>query len=246
MCVAPSSGDSVGITTVDVNIGNLGGYNVGQECCDSFGGTSSACPLAAGIIALLLESRPDLHWRDVQGLIANTSVVVDPTDPDWSTNSNGHHHSHHYGFGRIDAPALLEAARHWTSWHHQQGFSTGVIQVNRAIPTNGSPLCVRHTFSDAPMHFLEHVMVHVQLRHPHRGHVRIRLQSPEGPVSVLADERHDEASGYPEGGWMFTSVRHWGEPTANGEWIVCVSDTRSNASGAGGTLQSFQLNVFGH
>lgn len=248
MCVAPSSGDGVGITTTDVDMapGHRGGYNEGSECNDSFGGTSSACPLAAGIIALVLEARPDLHWRDIQGLVANTSVVVDPQDPDWSTNSNGYHHSHNYGFGRIDAPNLLSKAAGWVSWPHQQGFSSGPVSVNRIIPRDGTPLCVRHTFQDAPMHFLEHVMLHVQLRHPHRGHVRIRLQSPQGTVSVLADDRHDERSDYPAGGWFFTSVRHWGERVANGNWTLCVSDTQSGTTGSPGTFQSFRLNVFGH
>lgn len=249
VCVAPSSGDGVGITTTDVNIGagHQGGYNTGHECNQSFGGTSSACPLAAGIIALLLEERSDLHWRDVQGLIANTSHIVDATDPDWSSNSNGYHHSHNYGFGRIDAPDLITRARTWTSMSPQQGFSSGTIHVNRAIPANGTPLCYAHTFSEAPMHFAEHVMLHVDIRHPHRGQVRVRLKSPEQVVSVFADQHPDSATNYPRGGWTFTSVRHWGERAINGQWTLCVTDLRrGNHNSNGSALVSFRLNVFGH
>ena len=35
-------------------------------CTSSFSGTSASAPMAAGVIALLLEARPDLTWRDVQ------------------------------------------------------------------------------------------------------------------------------------------------------------------------------------
>lgn len=46
------------------------------ECTSNFGGTSSSAPLAAGIIALILEQRPDLTWRDVKHVIAKGSVPV--------------------------------------------------------------------------------------------------------------------------------------------------------------------------
>ena len=36
-------------------------------------GTSAAAPLAAGILALVLEAAPDLTWRDVQHLVVWSS-----------------------------------------------------------------------------------------------------------------------------------------------------------------------------
>lgn len=251
MCVAPSSGSGKSITTVDVNVNGHGGYNDGHECNDSFGGTSSACPLAAGLIALVLEARPDLHWRDVQGLVANTSHIVDVHDADWSRNARGYHHSHHYGFGRIDGPDLLIVAKTWQSWSAQVGFSSNTINVNQNIPlSTGSsgntatpPLCIAHTFENAPMTFVEHVMLQVNIRHAQRGNLRIRLESPGRVVSVFSDQRDDNRA-FPTNGWLFTSVRHWGETTANGDWVVCVEDLRS--SGTKGQLTSFRLDVFGH
>jgi len=45
-------------------------------CTESHSGTSAAAPLAAGLIALILEARPCLTWRDVQHIIVFTAVKV--------------------------------------------------------------------------------------------------------------------------------------------------------------------------
>ena len=42
-------------------------------CTKSHTGTSASAPIAAGIIALLLEANPKLGWRDVQHLLVHTS-----------------------------------------------------------------------------------------------------------------------------------------------------------------------------
>ena len=42
-------------------------------CTVSHTGTSAAAPLAAGILALVLEAAPSLTWRDVQHLVVRSS-----------------------------------------------------------------------------------------------------------------------------------------------------------------------------
>lgn len=49
----------------------------GTGCTEAHTGTSAAAPLAAGMIALMLQVRPCLTWRDVQHLIAFTATKVD-------------------------------------------------------------------------------------------------------------------------------------------------------------------------
>jgi len=66
-------------------------------CVDSGPGTSFACPVVSAVVALMLEARSDLTWRDVQGIIASTSTKVnDPQDSSASTNSAGFWHSDWY------------------------------------------------------------------------------------------------------------------------------------------------------
>ncbi|HET7747583.1 MAG TPA: S8 family serine peptidase, partial [Vicinamibacteria bacterium] len=64
----------------------------------TFFGTSQACPAAAGVAALLLESNPGLGVDALENALKNTGVNV--TDA-----KNG------LSFRRIDAQAALGAAR---------------------------------------------------------------------------------------------------------------------------------------
>ena len=48
----------------------------GTGCTTTHTGTSAAAPLAAGMIALMLEAKECLSWRDVQHIIVYTSVKV--------------------------------------------------------------------------------------------------------------------------------------------------------------------------
>ncbi|XP_076838263.1 proprotein convertase subtilisin/kexin type 7 isoform X2 [Brachyhypopomus gauderio] len=50
----------------------------GTGCTDGHTGTSAAAPLAAGMVALMLQVRPCLTWRDVQHVIAYTATQVRP------------------------------------------------------------------------------------------------------------------------------------------------------------------------
>ncbi|KAI4898720.1 hypothetical protein NFI96_006496 [Prochilodus magdalenae] len=65
--------------------------NLGDGCITHFAGTSSAAPIAAGVLALVLEANPDLTWRDVQHLIAKTAKIPDPKEPGWTINGAGYH-----------------------------------------------------------------------------------------------------------------------------------------------------------
>ena len=54
----------------------------GGGCKASGMGTSIACPVVTGVIALMLEANPQLSWRDVQHIIAKTSTPITPTPTD--------------------------------------------------------------------------------------------------------------------------------------------------------------------
>lgn len=101
---APSSGGSLGITTTDLS--GAGGYSSGNFT-GSFGGTSSACPLAAGVAALMLSINPDLTWTEVKQILQDTADKIDPDGGDY--NEQGF--SIFYGYGRVNAFRAVELAR---------------------------------------------------------------------------------------------------------------------------------------
>lgn len=70
----------------------------------------------------------NLTWRDVQYLIVYTSnpdiLMEDDLDGDlWVTNGAGLRVSHSFGFGAIDAEAMVTRARHWVNVPQQRTFT---------------------------------------------------------------------------------------------------------------------------
>jgi kexin len=82
----------------------------GGGCAEQGEGTSYACPVVSGVVALMLQANPLLGWRDVQGILAATTSRNDPTSSLWTTNAAGFIHNIKYGFGMVDAGAAVAAA----------------------------------------------------------------------------------------------------------------------------------------
>ena len=61
----------------------------------------------------LYHYSPNLTWRDVQYLIAYTSDRDSLTNGAWHTNGAGLRVSHKFGFGAIDAEAMVTRAKRW-------------------------------------------------------------------------------------------------------------------------------------
>ena len=84
------------------------------KCVSNFQGTSAAAPVAAGAFALVLESNPDLTYRDVMHLIARTSKVPNTEDKEgWIVNGADYHVNDKYGFGVIDVAQMIQEAQGW-------------------------------------------------------------------------------------------------------------------------------------
>ena len=100
---APSSGGSLSITTTDLT--GPSGYSSG-DYTTNFGGTSSACPLAAGVAALVLSVNPDLTWTEVRDVLEDTADKIDQGGGQYDVDGR----SDYYGFGRVNARAAVERA----------------------------------------------------------------------------------------------------------------------------------------
>jgi kexin len=238
MVNAPSSGGTLDITTTDRT--GSDGYDA-SNYTNTFGGTSSAAPLVAGIIALVLEANPDLTWRDVQAILMTTADQNDPTDSDWTTNGAGYPINHKYGFGRVDAQAAVTTATGWTSAGPEVATPEISSSPNLAIPDN-DVIGVNDTISVPYDITTESVQVcFSSTDHTYRGDLDIRLTSPMGTESIMAHTTPHAQRGYNYNDWCFASVRNFGEQ-GQGDWILTVSDRVAVDTG---TFQSWSVQIFG-
>lgn len=89
--------------------------NENYDYTQNMNGTSSASPIVAGVVALMLEKNPDLTWRDVRYILARTATKNDPDNSTWNKNGAGYWYSFAYGFGRVDAARAVEMAENFSS-----------------------------------------------------------------------------------------------------------------------------------
>ncbi|XP_004591833.2 proprotein convertase subtilisin/kexin type 5 isoform X2 [Ochotona princeps] len=222
-----------------------------QRCTDNHTGTSASAPMAAGIIALALEANPFLTWRDVQHVIVRTSRAGHLNANDWKTNAAGFKVSHLYGFGLMDAEAMVMEAEKWTTVPQQH---VCVESTDRHIKTIRPNSAVRSIYkasgcSDNPNHhvnYLEHVVVRITITHPRRGDLAIYLTSPSGTRSQLLANRLFDHSMEGFKNWEFMTIHCWGERAA-GDWVLEVYDTPSQLRNfkTPGKLKEWSLVLYG-
>nr|XP_009679865.1 PREDICTED: proprotein convertase subtilisin/kexin type 6 [Struthio camelus australis] len=222
-----------------------------HRCTDGHTGTSVSAPMVAGIIALALEANPLLTWRDVQHLLVKTSRPVHLRAADWKTNGAGHKVSHLYGFGLVDAEAIVMEAKKWKSVPPQHVCVGSLDRVPKYIradhvvrATTLASACADHY--DQHVVYLEHVVVRVTISHPRRGDLQISLISPAGTRSQLLARRVFDHSNEGFKGWEFMTVHCWGEKAA-GEWTLEIHDTPSQVRNpaAQGKLKEWSLLFYG-
>ncbi|XP_053474688.1 proprotein convertase subtilisin/kexin type 5 [Ictalurus furcatus] len=216
-----SSGENLGIVTTDLK----------QRCTDEHSGTSASAPMAAGIIALTLEANPLLTWRDVQHIIVKTSRRGHLIAPDWHTNGAGNDVSHLYGFGLMDAEAMVKEAEMWRQVPTQHVCDESILHKPRVISPDRVWLLVHKSLgcSGQPgrhVTYLEHVILRITITHPHRGDLSITLTSPSGTKSQLLAIRPNDHSIDAFTNWEFMTTHCWGERAA-GDWILEIKDTPS-------------------
>lgn len=92
---APSNGGLNGITTTAAPDGYTNG----------FGGTSSACPFASGVAALVLSANPELTAAEVRDILRASATKVDPVWGEWEDGF-----SQYYGWGLVNAYVAVRMA----------------------------------------------------------------------------------------------------------------------------------------
>ena len=204
LVVTYSSGSGDAIHTTDVGV---------NQCYANHGGTSAAAPLGAGVFALALSARPELTWRDLQHILVMTSVPINE-DEDWDTTYIGRKFSHAYGYGKLDAYAVVEKAKTMDLLKPQAWLNSPWMHVKHPIPQGVEGLLstfevTADQMKKANLERVEHVTVTMNIEHTRRGDLSVELRSPTNLVSHLSVTRRldDAAQGYVD--WTFMSVAHW-------------------------------------
>jgi subtilisin family serine protease len=220
VCAPSNSLSGRGIVTTDRR-GGLG-YDL-EDYTYTFGGTSSATPLVAGLAGLILSIDPELTSAEVKSIVMETADKIDLENGLYVDG-----HSPLYGHGRINANRAVKRAS------KEDGVPTVLSvehQANKPIPDLGSVEDTIEVSKDAAVKALE---VNVNIKHTWIGDLRLILKSPQGVEIVLQDRTgwnaHDlvksfRSSSDPE---IFAPVI--GVPM-KGSWLLKVQDTSAEDVG---------------
>ncbi len=261
LVTAPGSDPSSMVTTDRQGVlgyntlpGTAGNYtNVNGSFFD---GTSAATPVAAGVVALMLEANPNLGYRDVQQILvhsARRAVFLD-ADGVQSTinqavnwNGGGLMTGDDFGFGNIDAHAAVRLAESWQQRSTAANLSLidGEIQTQTLLVNAGQSGEVTASFAE--LNRLEQITVSIDMETDRLQDVTMELVSPGGTRSLLIDRPPvlDDPDGIPvelptQLVYTLNTVRSWGESLA-GEWTLRVTNA---ATGTPVTLNDWSIKAY--
>jgi subtilisin-like proprotein convertase family protein len=226
-----------GIWTTDRRGTN--GYNPGQSAAgdaagnftNSFGGTSSACPGAAGIAALVLSVNPNLKWLEVKDILRRAGERIDPQGGQYDATG----HSPKYGFGRLNARAAVDLAKP----QPQSAIVTSRI-FDAPIPDLQTVQFALTVAENAPV---EALVVDLSLKHTYIGDLVITLQSPPA-TGVAPVVLHRRAGGSAKDlkirydAANTPGLARFAGKSCKGAWTLKIQDAAAQDSG---TLNSFGL-----
>jgi furin len=69
---------------------------------------------------LIYYFSPKLTWRDMQHIVVATARPANLHARDWKTNGVGRNVSHSFGYGLLDANAMVDLAKEWVTCPSQK------------------------------------------------------------------------------------------------------------------------------
>ncbi|GAB4229063.1 MAG: hypothetical protein Kow00121_58030 [Elainellaceae cyanobacterium] len=218
------------------------GYNPGDAAegdplgnyTNSFGGTSSACPGAAGVAALVLARNPDLRWDQVRDILRDCCDKIDLAGGQY--NEAGR--SPFYGYGRLNALKAVELA----------------------VPTQTSPMRVYKAVQDVPINDLARgelslmvpvtnplktINVTVDIEHTYIGDLVVTLYAPaeSGIAPITLHNRSGRGADNIQKAYDAANMPDLAScsgKSPKGKWTLEVKDM---ARGDRGKIRSFALEM---
>lgn len=217
------------------------GYNPGDQAAgdqqghytNSFGGTSSSCPGAAGVAALILSVNPDLKWQEVREILKQSCDKIDPNGGNYDIDGR----SRFYGYGRLNAETAVTLAK--------------PSAKNRVLITRtfNEPLpdlqTVRVSLDVNDTTPVENLIVHLDLAHTYIGDLVVTLSPPGGlsPAKVTLHNREGGATHNIKRTFDMldtTALGGFKSKSLNGMWTLTIQDTEARDEG---TLNQFGLEL---
>lgn len=232
--VAPSSNfdpttlaplDGRPITTTD-NEEFAEGFTPGKRYTNSFGGTSSAAPLVAGVAALVKSANPLLSALEIKAILEQTATKIEDAAPDplYGHSKGGYvdGYSEWFGYGKVNA--LLAAQK---AVDHPSGGVLVAHQNNTpaAIP-DYSDEGVSSTIDVVEQGQIADVAISVAINHTWIGDLRVYLQPPLGSPVLLHDRQGFNQQGLRRR-YTLADARQLGAliyQEAQGRWTLAVFD----------------------
>ena len=227
-------------------------------------GTSAATPMVSGVAALLLETNPNLSYRDVKYILATTATRTDPNRaavthsdgrvlvPGWTVNAAGRAYSNWYGFGVVNAARAVQVAEDFQPLGAL--VDSGWRNTTRTVAIgNTSAAAARLTFQLANgARNIESVQLGFRVNHSNTRQLQFVLISPSGTRSVVQPAFTAIGSGL-NGvqrnftNWDLLSSNAFLDENATGTWTLEVTDLGQAANAASrGNLEFFKIRVLGH
>jgi subtilisin family serine protease len=222
------------------------GYDPGNFT-STFGGTSSATPVVAGVAGLILSANPDLTARQVNNILEETADKIIDTEADLQLGRRGgtyneKGHSQWFGYGKVNAARAVAAA---------QKLRTNINSANRQISakninTIGIPDNNRQgiksaiAFSDPGS--VRDIQITININHDFLGDLEIYLIAPNKQQVLLQNRtlgRRNKLSA------NFSLVTHpnltqlTNQPAA-GRWYLWIIDYAPEDIG---TLNNWELTL---
>ena len=222
-----------------------------------FNGTSAAAPNAAGAVALLLETQPDLTWRDVKHILAKTARQLHADIPrvrvafggtpavlqhGWITNAAGYRFHNWYGFGAIDVDAAVALASTYVPNSLGVFIEAAPLRLatgSRIPDHDGGGLTQTQNITGLSRTAnIEALQLRIEVTHPNPWDLGFELISPSGTRNVINPVFNHALHGVDNPlDWTILSNAFYGEPPT-GEWTLNVIDA---AKGNVGTLDAWSL-----
>ncbi|BAU10651.1 peptidase S8 and S53, subtilisin, kexin, sedolisin [Leptolyngbya sp. NIES-3755] len=224
----------LGIVTADRR-GN-DGYDAG-DFTYGFGGTSSACPLVAGVAALVLSANPDLTAQEVRQILQQTADKITDPDPDpqfglrkGTYDANGR--CDWFGYGKVNAAKATQTAIA-KRVPLMVARSISSENNNMLMIPDGNPSGIVSDIQINETGTVKDIQVTVNITHAFLGDIEVSLISPSGRITLLQGRTLGRQTTLTRSYSLQTTPtlsRMLGQ-SAQGRWQLRVVDAIANDTG---------------